>query len=111
MRSSRGSGYGDHTPRSEDIEVLSSALSDAGSARYRELDEPTCKVSITARPDGGQTITIDLEPGLWDPTRWHTLRRGEPNPGTSRKEDNATLTGDNHQVERAEDSTQGGTSS
>jgi hypothetical protein len=78
------------TPRSEseDYEIrseiqISSANSDAGSIRWRDFNGPENRIRITSDPDGSQTISIYLAPGVWNPERWHTLRAGQRPPEPS----------------------------
>jgi hypothetical protein len=97
---SSGSRYGGQSPRSEseDCEIhselqVSSAHSDAGSIRWRDFTGPGNRIRVTSDPDGSQTISIYLAPGVWNPERWHTLRAGQrpPEPTESDEEGNANL--------------------
>jgi hypothetical protein len=97
---SAGSRYGDRSPRpeSEDYEVhselqISSAHSDTGSIRWRDFTGPGNRIRITSNPNGSQTISFYLAPGVWDPERWHTLRAGQrpPEPTETNEEGNANL--------------------
>jgi hypothetical protein len=69
---------------------ISSANSDAGSIRWRDFTGSP--IRITSDPDGSQTISIYLAPGVWNPERWHTLRAGQrpPEPNESEEHDGTT---------------------